>query len=158
LFKEKSIQNLLDAIDASRERPIDRLLYGFGIRHVGATAARLLSNAFGSIDRIAGAPASELAIVEGVGDVIANAAREFFDRRQTTVLLDKLRHAGVRMSEERAKTTGPLSGKTFVITGTLEAFSRDKAKERIEELGGKVTASLSKATDYLVVGASPGSK
>jgi DNA ligase (NAD+) len=158
LFKDKSIQNLLDAINASRDRPIDRLLYGFGIRHVGATAARLLADAFGSIDKIVAAPAEELAVVDGVGDVIAAAAREYFDRPATAVVLDKLRRAGVRLAEERSRTSGPLTGKTFVITGTLEALSREEAKERIEALGGKVTSGLSKKTDYLVVGESPGTK
>ena len=157
-FKDKSITNLIEAINASRDRPIDRLLYGFGIRHVGATAARLLADAFGSIERIAAAPVEELAAVDGVGDVIARAAREYFERPATTTLLDKLRRAGVRMSEERKKTVGPLTGKSFVITGTLEEFSREAAEEQIVALGGKVTSGLSKKTDYLVVGASPGSK
>jgi len=158
LFKDKSITNLLEAIQASRDRPIDRLLYGFGIRHVGASAARVLADAFGSIETIAAAPEQELANADGVGDVIARAVREYFDRSSTAVVLDKLRRAGVRMTEERTKTTGPLGGKTFVITGTLATFSREEAKERIEELGGKVTSGLSKKTDYLVVGESPGTK
>ncbi|HKQ69562.1 MAG TPA: NAD-dependent DNA ligase LigA [Polyangiaceae bacterium] len=158
LFKDKSIANLMEAIEASRGRSIDRLLYGFGIRHVGATAARLLADAFGSIDAIAEAPCEELAAVDGVGEVIAKAAREYFDRPATKVVLEKLRRAGVRLMEERKKPGGPLSGKSFVITGTLEAFSREVAKERIEALGGKVTSGLSKKTDFLVVGESPGSK
>jgi DNA ligase (NAD+) len=158
LFKDKSITNLLEAIQASLDRPIDRLLYGFGIRHVGASAARVLADAFGSVESIAAAPEEELANADGVGDVIAHAVREYFDRPSTAVILDKLRRAGVRMSEERTKTTGPLSGKTFVITGTLATFSREEAKERIEALGGKVTSGLSKKTDYLVVGESPGTK
>jgi len=157
-FKDKSIANLLAAIAAARERPIDRLLYGFGIRHVGASAARALADAFGSIDRIAAASAEELAAAEGVGTVIAGAAREFFDREETRALLEKLRRAGVRLEEARQKRAGRLTGQTFVITGTLAAMSREVAKERIEALGGKVTNSLSGATSYLVVGDSPGSK
>jgi DNA ligase (NAD+) len=157
-FKDKSITNLLEAIHASRDRSIDRLLYSFGIRHVGATAARLLADAFGSIEKIAAASVEELAAVDGVGEVIARAAHEYFQRPATATLLDKLRQAGVRMSEERKKTVGPLTGKSFVITGTLEKLSREEAEERIVALGGKVTSSLSKKTDYLVVGASPGSK
>jgi DNA ligase (NAD+) len=157
-FKDKSITNLLEAIHASCDRSIDRLLYAFGIRHVGATAAKLLADAFGSIDRIAAAPVEELAAVDGVGEVIATAAHEYFQRPATATLLEKLRRAGVRMSEERKKTVGPLTGKSFVITGTLEQFSREEAEERIVALGGKVTSSLSKKTDYLVVGTSPGSK
>jgi DNA ligase (NAD+) len=157
-FKDKSITNLLEAIGASRDRPIDRLLYGFGIRHVGASAARVLADAFGSIDRIAEAPEEDLAHADGVGEVIARAVREFFDREATRVILGKLRNAGVRMSEERTKTAGPLTGKSFVITGTLDSMSREEATERIEALGGKVTSGLSKKTDYLVVGESPGTK
>jgi DNA ligase (NAD+) len=157
-FKEKSIRNLLDAIEASKKQPIDRLLYGFGIRHVGATAARVLADAFGSIDAIARTPLEELAGVSGVGEVIARSAREYFDRPATAAVLEKLRRAGVRMSEERAPTTGTLTGQTFVITGTLSSCSREEAKSRIEAQGGKVTSGLSKSTSFLVVGDSPGTK
>jgi DNA ligase (NAD+) len=158
LFKDKATQNLLSAIALAKDRPIDRLLFGFGIRHVGATAARSLADAFGSIDAIAAATVEDLAAVDGVGQVIAESVREYFDRAQTRCLLAKLGKTGVRMSEQRAKKEGHLEGKQFVITGTLSAFSREEAKERIEALGGKVTSSLSKRTDYLVVGDSPGSK
>jgi DNA ligase (NAD+) len=157
-FKDKSIANLQAAIEAAKNRPIDRLLYGFGIRHVGATAARVLADAFGSIDKIAAAPAEEIAAAQGIGEVIANAVRAFFDRPETATLLDKLRRAGVRLEEQREQRTGPLTGKTFVITGTLAALSREDAKAKIEALGGKVTNSLSSRTDYLVVGENPGSK
>jgi DNA ligase (NAD+) len=157
-FKDKSIANLLGAIAAAKGRPIDRLLYGFGIRHVGASAARALADAFGSLDRVTAASVEELAAAEGVGTVIATAAREFFDRDEVKALVEKLRRAGVRLEETREKVTGPLTGKTFVITGTLAAMSREVAKERIEARGGKVTNSLSGATTYLVVGDSPGSK
>jgi DNA ligase (NAD+) len=125
---------------------------------VGGAAARAIADHFGSIDRIAAAPSEEIAAIDGVGDVIAGAVRAFFDRPETTELLDKLRRAGVRLEEARAKRTGPLVGKTFVITGTLDALSREEAKAKIETLGGKVTNSLSSRTDYLVVGESPGTK
>ncbi|MES1210380.1 MAG: NAD-dependent DNA ligase LigA, partial [Pseudomonadota bacterium] len=157
-FKEKSIANLSAAIAGAKDRPIDRLLYGFGIRHVGASAARALADAFGSIDKIAAAPAEEIAAVEGVGDVIAGAVRAFFDREEIREQLARLRAAGVRLEEQRAPRTGPLTGQTFVITGTLAAFSREEAKARIEGQGGKVTNSLSAKTTFLVVGDSPGSK
>jgi DNA ligase (NAD+) len=157
-YKDKSIANLLAAIAAARDRPIDRLLYGFGIRHVGSSAARALADAFGNVDRIAAASVEELSNAEGVGAVIAGAVREFFDRADSRALLEKLRRAGVRLEERREKTSGPLTGKTFVITGTLAAMSREQAKARLEALGGKVTNSLSGATSYLVVGDSPGSK
>jgi DNA ligase (NAD+) len=157
-FKDKSIANLQAAIAGAKDRPIDRLLIGFGIRHVGTSAARLLADAFGSIDRIAAAPAEEIAAIEGVGDVIAGAVREFFDRDESKAFIEKLRRAGVRLEEQRARPTGHLLGKTFVITGTLAGFSREEAKARIEAAGGKVTNSLSNKTNYLVVGDSPGTK
>jgi DNA ligase (NAD+) len=157
-FKEKSIANLQGAIAAAKDRPIDRLLYAFGIRHVGASAARALADAFGSIDRVAAASVEEIAAAHGVGTVIATAVREFFDREDARAVLEKLRRAGVRLEETREKLVGPLSGKTFVITGTLAAMSREVAKDRIEAKGGKVTNSLSGSTTYLVVGDSPGSK
>jgi DNA ligase (NAD+) len=157
-FKEKSIANLSAAIASAKDRPIDRLLYGFGIRHVGSSAARALADAFGSIDKIATAPAEEIAAVEGVGDVIAGAVRAFFDRAEIREQLERLRAAGVRLEEQRAPRTGPLTGQTFVITGTLAAFSREEAKARIEAQGGKVTNSLSAKTTFLVVGDSPGTK
>ncbi len=157
-FKDKSIANLQAAIEGAKNRPIDRLLIGFGIRHVGTSAARLIADAFGSIDHIAAAPVEEIAAIGGVGDVIAGAVREFFDRDESKAFIDKLRRAGVRLDEQREKPTGHLLGKTFVITGTLAAFSREEAKARIEAAGGKVTNSLSAKTDYLVVGDSPGTK
>jgi DNA ligase (NAD+) len=157
-FKDKSITNLLQAIDGAKQRPIDRLLYGLGILHLGATGARALADAFGSIDAIAKAAVENIAAVDGVGPVIATSVREYFDRPQTRELIDKLARAGVRLAEERKKVTGPLAGKTFVITGTLDRWSREEAKELIEAKGAKVTSSVSKKTDYLVAGDAPGSK
>jgi DNA ligase (NAD+) len=161
-FKERSIQNLLDAIAGARDRPIDRLLVGLGIRHVGSTAARELAGAFGSIDALARASAAEIAAVPGIGGVIAEAVEEHMRRPETVALLDKLRRAGVRMEEARrdqkAAHAGPVHGKTFVITGTLPSLSREAAKERIEACGGRVTSSVSSRTDYLIVGEDPGSK
>jgi DNA ligase (NAD+) len=158
LFKEKSVANLMDAIERARTRPLDRLLYGLGILHLGATGARALADAFGSIDAIARASADEIAAVDGVGPVIARSVREFFDRDETRRLIEKLRHGGVRLAEERRKAQGPLAGKTFVITGTLDAWSREEASRLLTEKGAKVTSSVSKRTDYLVAGENPGSK
>jgi len=160
-FKERSIQNLLSAIEASKDRPIDRLLVGLGIRHVGTTAAAKLAYAFGSIDAIARAKAQQLEEVAGVGRVIAASVREYMSRPGTRNLLKKLRRAGVRLEleeEERALRTGPLQGKTIVITGTLDAMSRSEAEQRITALGGKATSSVSKRTDWVVVGEAPGHK
>lgn len=157
-FKDRSIKNLLGAIEAAKERPLERLLVALGIRHVGSGAARLLADAFASIDAIRAASVEELTNVEGVGSVVAEAVHAFFAREQTVELIEKLRKAGVRLAEERVKVTGPLSGKSFIITGTLATMSREKAREQIEALGGKVGSSISKKTDYLVVGDAPGTK
>ncbi|MCC6557737.1 MAG: NAD-dependent DNA ligase LigA [Polyangiaceae bacterium] len=157
-FKERSTQNLLAAIDAARDRPIDQLLVGLGIRHVGATAARRLADAFGSIDALARASEAEIAAVPGVGAVIAAAVREHLGRPATAALIEKLRRAGVRLEEERARGGGPLEGVTLVITGTLSSMSREEARARVEALGGKVVSSVSSRTTYLVVGDAPGSK
>jgi len=157
-FKDKSIKNLLGAIDAARSRPIDRLLVGLGIRHVGGTAAIRIADGLLSIEAIAAASVEELAAVDGVGTVIAQAVHEYFARDDIKALVEKLRAAGVRMTGERKKAEGHLLGKSFVITGTLEALSREEAKERIEGLGGKVVGTVSKKTDFVVVGESPGTK
>jgi DNA ligase (NAD+) len=157
-FGERSIENLLGAIESAKARPLDRLLVALGIRHVGGSAARVLADAFGSLDRIEEASEGELADASGVGPVIARAVREFFDRPSTKELLGKLRRAGVRTGAPRRAAGGPLSGQTFVITGTLASMSREQAKERIEALGGKVASSVSSKTTWLVVGDAPGTK
>ncbi|EYF04319.1 NAD-dependent DNA ligase LigA [Chondromyces apiculatus] len=157
-YKARSTQNLLKAIEAARSRPIERLLIGFGIRHVGGTAARKLADAFHAIPALARASAADIAKVEGIGPVIAEAVRAHFDRPGTLEVIEKLRQGGVRLEEDRTRAAGPLTGKTFVITGTLTSMSREAAMKRIDALGGKVTSSVSGRTSYLVVGADPSSK
>lgn len=157
-FKDKSVKNLLAAIEASRHRPIERVLIGLGIRHVGSTVAVRLADAFGSIPKLAEATEEEIAAVDGVGPIIARAVIDHFAREESRRVLHKLAQAGVRLAEERGPRTGPLTGLTFVITGTLEHLSREEAGRRISELGGKVTSSVSKKTSYVVVGEAPGSK
>jgi DNA ligase (NAD+) len=157
-FKDKSITNLVSAIEGAKRRPIDRLLFGLGILHLGGTGAKALADAFGSVHAIARASEEEIAAVDGIGPVIAASVREFFDRAQTKELIAKLARAGVRLAEERKRLTGPLLGKTFVITGTLDTWSREEAKALIEARGGKVSGSVSKKTDYLVAGQAAGSK
>jgi DNA ligase (NAD+) len=159
LYKDKSIRNLLDSIERAKHRPIARLLYGLGLRHVGGTTASDIANRFGSLDAIAQASVDDLVDVDGVGRIVAESVAEYFSRPKSMELLGKLRAAGVRMEEEiRATADGPLTGKTFVITGTLERWSRDEASRLIAEQGGKVTSGVSKKTDYVVVGENPGSK
>ncbi len=157
---DKSAENLLRAIEASKSRPVARLLFALGIRHVGAQTAALLINAFGSLDALAAASEAEITAVEGVGPKIAASVRAWFDEPRNRTVLEKLRRAGLRFSEEpTAPATGlPLAGKSLVITGRLERWTRLAAEARIKELGGTVSDTVSRKTDYLVVGADPGSK
>lgn len=155
---EKSAQNLVAAIQRSRERPLSRLLYALGIRYVGERAAATLARHFGHIDRIRRASRDELAAVPDVGPVIAGSVASFFAQPETDRLIERLKEAGLRMDEPAAApAAGLLAGKTFVLTGTL-SIPRSQAEARIRALGGRVTGSVSRATDYLVVGSEPGSK
>jgi len=156
--KDKAIENLAKSIERAKDRPIDRLLYGLGIRHVGATTARDIADHTGSIDAIAKANVDQLLEIEGIGRVVAESVVEFFARPKTKDLLEKLTKAGVRMKEARKAATGPLQGKTFVITGTLEEWSRDEATRLLADRGAKVTSSVSKKTDFVVAGDNAGSK
>jgi DNA ligase (NAD+) len=157
---EKSAENLLSAIEASKGRPVGRLIFALGIRHVGSETAALLASQFGSIDALARAGVEELAAIPTVGPRIAESVHQYFRDASNLRVIEKLRRAGVRMAEERAPapTEGPLAGLTFVITGTLASMPRSKAEELIRQLGGSAGDSVTKKTDYLVAGESPGSK
>jgi DNA ligase (NAD+) len=158
-FAEKSARNLVDAITASRTHGLRRLLNGLGIAGVGEHVARLLGDHFGRLDRLMTASADEIGQVRGVGPVIAESVARFFSARDNRRVVERLHKAGVSMVEPQAAgTAGPLAGKTFVLTGALEGLSRDAATNLIERAGGCVTDSVSARTDYLVVGAEPGSK
>jgi DNA ligase (NAD+) len=159
-FKEKSIANLRRSIEASRDRPLWRLLVALSIPHVGSTVARLLADAFASIDALEEAPVEHLEAVEGIGPIVARAVHEWFHDRENRKLLEKLRAAGVRIADKPKKrmAKGPLTGKTIVLTGGLESMSRDEATKAAEEAGAKVASSVSKKTDFVVVGSDPGSK
>ena len=150
----KLVRNLAEA----KQRPLWRVLVGLSIRHVGPTAAQALAREFGSLDAIAAAPEEALAGVDGVGPVIAGSVVEWFRVDWHRAIVEKWRAAGVRMAEEAARGPRPLAGLTVVITGSLETFSRDSATEAVQEQGGKVTTSVSKKTDFVVVGENPGSK
>lgn len=158
-FADKSAENLLAAIEASKNRPLQRLLTALGIRHVGSVVAGILAEHFGSIDALMAATEEDLQQVPGLGPYTAQAVVEFFASPSNRAVIEKLRRAGVRMADVRAEAPAgpqPLAGKTFVITGTLPTMSREEAAEFIRAHGGKVTDSVSAKTDYLVVGASPG--
>jgi DNA ligase (NAD+) len=150
---------LIAAIAASRERPFARVLFGLGIRHVGAVTAQALVAVFPDIDQLMTVTPEQLAAVPGVGAVVAEAVRQYLDEERNRETIAKLRAAGVRLREEPApRAAGALSGKTFVLTGKLPTLARGEAQERIEAAGGRVSSSVSKATDYVVVGEAPGSK
>ena len=156
---EKSAQNLIDAIERSKQQPFHKVIFALGIRYVGAGVAKLLADSFGSIDKIQGASREDLEHVEGIGPRIAESVVRFFKERHTKELINKLQRAGVTLKSAKKKSSSqPFAGKTFVLTGGLDSMSRDEAKERIESLGGKVTSSVSAKTDFVVVGTDAGSK
>ncbi len=157
----KIADNLLEAIEASRQRPLSRLITALGIRGVGEVSAVDLSQAFPSLDLLAAASEEQLRMVEGIGPNIAAGIVDWFSRPRNHKVLEKLKAAGVwptGTATTTRSTTGPFSGMTFVVTGTLPTFSRDDAKDFIQSHGGKVTDSVSKSTSYLVLGEAPGSK
>ncbi len=160
-FQETSANNTIAAITASKARPFGNVLFGLGIPHVGLVTAQAIARAFGSMERLLEAGAEEIAEVEGVGPIIAEAVAGWCADPERQAEVAALQAAGVTLelaADELPVEDGPLSGKTIVVTGTLEGFSRDEAKDAIERLGGKTTDSVSKKTSYVVVGASPGSK
>lgn len=181
-YGQKSVANLLHAIEESKQRPVSRLLVGLGIRHVGVVTAEALIHQFRSLDRLMQASQEELEQVEGIGGVVAASIRDFFDREENQQLIERLRAAGLPMREHipsppiaaspmrrmkpqpqqmqwaASPAPQPFAGLTFVITGTLPTLTREKATTFITERGGKVTGNVSTATNYVVVGKKPGSK
>jgi DNA ligase (NAD+) len=159
-FGKKSAENLLEEIENSKNRTLDQQIYALGIRFVGETIARILTDHYSSIEEIGTASAEDLQNISGIGGRIAVSIAEFFSVPENRKLVERLkRHGLFKPQPLRPKKTGTkLAGLTFVITGTLDNFSRDQAKAKIEELGGKVTSSVSKKTDYLLCGEEAGSK
>ncbi|MFQ3597774.1 MAG: NAD-dependent DNA ligase LigA [Chloroherpetonaceae bacterium] len=159
-FGEKSAQNLLKAIEVSKSRPLERLLFGLGIRHVGLATARVLARKFPSIDELASASLEDLEQTEEVGATIAQSIHDYFRKPSTLLLIEKLRRAGVNLKGEKSETihSTHFSGKSVVFTGTLETLTREQASEEVLKRGGKVSGSVSKKTDYVVAGNEAGSK
>jgi DNA ligase (NAD+) len=158
-FKDKSIKNLLKALEASKQRRFENVLLALGIRHVGEGVAALLIERFNDIDSLMNAGEEEIAGVLGIGPQIALSVHQYFQDQRNRELVERLRNAGLKMKgEPRIVKEGPLTGKTFIITGTLESMPRSAAEKWIAELGGSIASSVSKKLDYLVVGADPGSK
>jgi DNA ligase (NAD+) len=158
-FAEKKVDNLLAAIETSKAQPLERVVTALGIQGVGGVVARTLVTAFPSMDKLAAASAEALESVEGIGPHIAQGVVDWFGRPRHQEVIEKLRGAGLHMQAEAAvQGAQPLTGMTFVITGTLPTMSRDQAKALIEAQGGKVTGSISSKTDYLLLGENPGGK
>jgi DNA ligase (NAD+) len=157
-FAEKSVTNLLAAVEATKERSLAQVFSALGIRGVGFTVAQSLAQHYPSLDELAAAGLEELQAIEGLGPHTAGATVEWFARPRNEKFIDKLRQAGVKLEQEAPAVPagGPLAGLTFVITGTLPTMSREDATRLIERHGGKVTGSVSRRTDYLLVGESPG--
>jgi DNA ligase (NAD+) len=157
-FADKSAQNILDEIENSKTLPLERVIYGLGIRMVGERTAQFLAEHFGSMEALESAGVEELQDVNEVGPRIAESIVEFFSIAANRKLVGRLREAGLTLTGHKKQRGTKLAGKTFVLTGTLKHFTRDEAKKMIEDAGGKVTNSVSKKTDYVVAGADAGSK
>ena len=158
-FAQLSARKLVQSIEDSKQRPLSRLLFALGIRHVGENAAKLIAREVGDLERLLDTPRDAIAAIHGIGDTTADAVAAFLGEPRNRALLDRLRAAGVNTTEpvERADRQ-PFAGLTFVVTGTLPTLGRKDAKRFIETRGGRVTGSVSGSTDYLVMGADPGSK
>ncbi len=157
---EKSAQNLVAAIEGSKKRPLSRLVNGLGIRHVGAHVAEVLANHFGSMEALQEASVEALCEVPEVGGVVAREVRNFFETGENRALIASLRAHGLTMKERRAAAGSrqPLAGKTLVVTGALKNYTRESIEERIKQLGGRASSSVSKKTDYVLAGENAGSK
>jgi DNA ligase (NAD+) len=156
---EKSVSNMLNAIEKSKETPLPRVIFALGIRHIGEETAEILAKELGSLDALANASRERLTSIPTIGPKIADSIVAFFRQEENRRIIDRLRRAGVRLEAEAVKPEElPLAGMEFVITGRLEAFSRQEAEAQIKALGGSTGSSVTKKTTYLVAGADPGSK
>lgn len=154
---EKSVDNMLNAIEKSKDRPLARIIFALGILHIGEEMAEILASHFGSMDRLAGASREELLSIPSVGPKIADSILAFFRQGENRGIIQRLKDAGVKLEEKKARLAElPLAGLEFVITGRLEAFSRQEAETKIKALGGSTKDSVTRKTSYLVVGADPG--
>ena len=155
---QKFASNLVNSINTSKQNDLSRLITAFGIRHVGTKAAKILAKKYKNIDNLINATSEELALIDDIGPIVANSIREFFLQDQTIDLINKLKEAGVNMEHEEEMIDNRFDGKIFVLTGSLENYTRKEAGDLIEKFGGKVSGSVSKKTDYLLAGEDAGSK
>jgi DNA ligase (NAD+) len=154
---DKSVNNLLDGITASKLQPFEKVLFGLGIRYVGETVSKKLAKAFKTMDCIVEASYESLVETDEIGEKIARSIREFIEDEKNIILIEKLKHAGLRFEkEEEVRASSILESQTVVISGTFERYSRNEMKQLIEENGGKNGSSISKKTSLLVAGANMG--
>ena len=156
---KKFAQNLVNAIETSKQNDLSKLITALGIRHVGVKASKMLAKKYKTIDNLMKASFEELSMIDDIGPIVANSITEFFQEEQTIDLINKLKTAGVNMNSlEQESEDNRFEGKTFVLTGSLEEFTRNEASEIIERLGGKTSGTVSKKTDYVLAGEEAGSK
>jgi len=155
---DKSAQNIIDAIEASKEKPLAKFLYALGIRHVGETTAEDLAHHFSRLEDFFHLSEEDLMEVEGIGPEVADSVHQFFRDKKNRESIDRLKKAGVKVIEPKAKEKGKLAGKVFVFTGALQTFGRDEARNLVKSLGGTTASSVSKKVDFVVIGEDPGSK
>lgn len=160
-FGEKSISNILNAIQESKKKPFEKVLFAIGIRHIGEKTAKIIAKHFGSIDRLIGASEDEISNVYEIGQKIAKSIKDFFEDEKSKTLTKKLKKIGLNLEADKTvkiKFNANFKDRTFVLTGTLERYTRDEASQIIEEFGGRVSSSVSKKTDYVLAGKEAGSK
>jgi DNA ligase (NAD+) len=157
-IKQKSADNMLNAIEASKHRPLSRLLFGLNIRYMGEKTAQIIAAAFGTIDKLMGASEEEITRIPGIGPKVGHSVYSWLQDPTNRALIERLRQYGVNMQEEQQGTTGPLSGQTFLLTGRLNSMTRSEAEEAIKQLGGTIATGVSKLLNHLIVGEDAGSK
>jgi DNA ligase (NAD+) len=155
---EKSAQNVMDAIEKSKRQALWRLIAGLGIRHIGGQSAQILADRFGLLDALIAADKETLEGIDQIGPTMAESVYEYFHNKQNLAVIEQMRRAGVKPEPPRAKRSAKLAGRTIVVTGTLENFSRQQAEQAIRQAGGKTSSSVSKKTDFVLAGVNPGSK
>ena len=157
-FGEKSAENIINSIDEHRKVSLSKFIYALGILHVGEQTAEDLANNFGSLEKLMAASLEDINNIENIGPVVSQSVFDYFKYKENLKYIQALQKNGVEILNQAKKVGGKLSGKTFVITGTLESMGRDEAKSKIKSLGGKTSESVSKLTSYVVAGSEAGSK
>ena len=159
-YGEKSVKNLLEAIEASKENSLEKLIFGLGIPHVGAKTAKILAANYETMERLMQATEEDLIKIPDIGDIIAKSVVAYFQEDHNKAILSELKELGINMTYlgQKIEKKEDFNGRSFVLTGSLKKFTREEAKEKIESLGGKTVDSVSKKTSVVIVGENPGSK